>query len=50
MLTTYLKTPLTLARYRIGPAGPHLERFVETIVICLWARATLSRFWPRRGN
>ena len=29
MLTTYLKTPLTLARYRIGPAGPHLDRFTE---------------------
>ena len=24
MLTTYLKTPLTLERYRSGPAGPHL--------------------------
>src|SRR5882724_4013697 len=29
MLTTYLTTPLTLARYRIGPAGPHLDRFTE---------------------
>ena len=29
MLTTYLKTPLTLERYRSGPAGPHLETFVS---------------------
>jgi hypothetical protein len=29
MLTTYLKTPLPLARYRIGPAGPHLDRVTE---------------------
>ncbi len=28
MLTTYLKTPQTLERYRSGPAGPHLEPFV----------------------
>lgn len=28
MLTTYLKTPRTVARYRSGPAGPHLEPFV----------------------
>jgi hypothetical protein len=28
MLTTYLKTPRMLARYRPGPAGPHLETFV----------------------
>ncbi|HEY5869882.1 MAG TPA: tyrosine-type recombinase/integrase [Candidatus Tectomicrobia bacterium] len=29
MLTTYLKTPLTLERYRSGPAGPHLETFLS---------------------
>jgi integrase/recombinase XerD len=29
MLTTYLKTPPTLERYRSGPAGPHLETFVS---------------------
>jgi integrase/recombinase XerD len=29
MLTTYLKTPLTLERYRVGPAGPHLNQFTE---------------------
>ena len=25
MLATYLKKPLTLERYRSGPAGPHLD-------------------------
>jgi len=29
MLTTYLKTPLTLERYRVGPAGPHLDQFTD---------------------
>ena len=29
MLTTYLKTPPTLERYRSGPAGPHLETFLS---------------------
>jgi len=29
MLTTYLKTPLTLERYRVGPACPHLEQFTD---------------------
>ncbi len=29
MLTTYLKKPLTLERYRVGPAGPHLEQFTD---------------------
>src|SRR5262249_12974803 len=29
MLTTYLKTPPTLERYRSGSAGPHLETFVS---------------------
>ena len=29
MLTTYLKTPWTVARYRSGPAGLHLETFVS---------------------
>ena len=29
MLTTYLKTPRTLACYRSGPAGPHSEMFVR---------------------
>ena len=28
MLTTYLKTPSTLVRYRSSPAGPHLDGFV----------------------
>jgi hypothetical protein len=28
MLTTYLKTPAALVRYRSSPAGPHLDRFV----------------------
>ena len=29
MLTTYLKTPSTLVRYRSSPAGPHLDGFVD---------------------
>jgi site-specific recombinase XerD len=29
MLTTYLKTPPTLERYRLGPAGLHLDGFVD---------------------
>jgi integrase/recombinase XerD len=29
MLTTYLKTPATLVRYRSSPAGPHLDGFVD---------------------
>ena len=40
MLTTYLKTPLTLERYRSGPAGPHLETFVN------WLEA--QGYQPRR--
>jgi integrase/recombinase XerD len=28
MLTTYLKNPLTLERYRSEPAGPHLDAFL----------------------
>jgi hypothetical protein len=28
MLTTYLKTPVALGRYRSSPAGPHLDGFV----------------------
>jgi integrase/recombinase XerD len=28
MLTTYLKTPAALGRYRSSPAGPHLDGFV----------------------
>ena len=39
MLTTYLKTPQTLERYRSGPAGPHLEPFVR------WLEA--QRYPPR---
>ncbi len=27
MLSTYLKRPHTLERYRSGPAGPHLDPF-----------------------
>lgn len=27
MLTTYVKTPRTVARYRSGPAGPPLAMF-----------------------
>ena len=29
MLTTYLKTFLTLERCYVGPAGPHLDWFTE---------------------
>jgi integrase/recombinase XerD len=29
MLTTYLKDPLTLERYRSEPAGPHLDAFLR---------------------
>jgi site-specific recombinase XerD len=29
MLTTYLKTPAALVRYRSSPAGPHLDGFVN---------------------
>jgi site-specific recombinase XerD len=29
MLATYLKRPLTLERYRSGPAGPHLDWFTD---------------------
>src|SRR5947199_10384258 len=29
MLTTYLKTPSALVRYRSSPAGPHLDAFVD---------------------
>jgi hypothetical protein len=29
MLTTYLKTPAALVRYRSSPAGPHLDGFVD---------------------
>ncbi len=29
MLTTYLKDPLTLERYRSDPAGPHLDAFLD---------------------
>jgi integrase/recombinase XerD len=29
MLTTYLKTPLTLEHYRSTPAGPHLDAFTD---------------------
>jgi hypothetical protein len=29
MLTTYLKKPVTLERYRVGPAGPHLDQFTD---------------------
>src|SRR4051794_36156847 len=29
MLTTYLKTPSALVRYRSSPAGPHLDEFVD---------------------
>jgi hypothetical protein len=28
MLTTYLKTPRSLAHYRAEPAGPHLDAFL----------------------
>jgi integrase/recombinase XerD len=40
MLTTYLKTPQTLARYHSGPAGPHLEPFVRWLEV--------QRYPPRR--
>jgi len=33
MLATYLKTPLTLERYRFGPAGPHLDRFTDWLEV-----------------
>jgi hypothetical protein len=33
MLTTYLKTPLTLERYRVGPAGPYLDGFTNWLEI-----------------
>jgi hypothetical protein len=26
---SYLKPPLTLERYRFGPAGPHLDQFTD---------------------
>ena len=29
MLAIYLKKPLTLERYRSGPAGPHLDQFTD---------------------
>jgi hypothetical protein len=33
MLTTYLKTPLTLEHYRVGPAGPYLDGFADWLEI-----------------
>jgi integrase/recombinase XerD len=33
MLATYLTTPVTLERYRVGPAGPHLDRFTDWLEV-----------------
>jgi hypothetical protein len=29
MLAVYLQKPLTLERYRSGPAGPYLDQFTD---------------------
>lgn len=43
MLTAYFKSASTIARYRAGSAGPHLDRFVDWLVDQGYRRASIRR-------
>jgi integrase/recombinase XerD len=43
MLTTYFKSAVTIARYRAGCAGPHLDRFVAWLAEKGYRRVSIRR-------
>lgn len=43
MLTAYFKDPVTLVRYRQGPAGPDLDEFVAWLVERGYRRGSVRR-------
>ena len=43
MLTAYVKSAPTIARYRAGSAGPHLERFVAWLADQGYRRISITR-------
>lgn len=43
MLTAYFKSSPTIARYRAGSAGPHLDRFVAWLADQGYRRVSIRR-------